>query len=147
YAFLCAEVLLGEHRAAEDTALVFANASASLDTDLRHEQSVNDASQYFPSPAVFVYTLPNICIGEISIRHELKTDNSFFIFDAFKPDFMFRYASHLLESGKAGEVLCAWVEHFEAQSDMFMYLVSRNGSEEHSAENLKLLYTHPLWKH
>lgn len=147
YAFLCAEVLLGEHRAAEDTALVFANASASLDTDLRHEQSVNDASQYFPSPAIFVYTLPNICIGEISIRHELKTDNSFFIFDAFKPDFMRNYAAHLLESGKAEEVLCAWVEHFEAQTDMFMYLVSRNGRAEHSAENLKLLYTHPLWKH
>lgn len=146
-AFLCTETLLLEYPADADTALVFANASASLDTDVRHEQSVNDAAHYFPSPAVFVYTLPNICMGEISIRHELKTDNSFFIFDAFKPDFMLGYASHLLESGKAREVLCAWVEHFDAQTDMFMYLVSRSGRLEHSAENLKLLYTNPLWKH
>lgn len=146
-AFLGAEVLLLKHRPDENTALVFANASASLDTDVRHEASVSHSADYYPSPAVFVYTLPNICSGEISIRHELKTDNSFFIFEAFKPDFMFRYAAHLLASGKASQVLCGWVEHFEGQSDIFLYLVTRKGTLEHTAENLELLYKNPSWKY
>ena len=45
-----------------------------------------------PSPTHTIFTqvppfsstpLPNICIGEISIRHRLRSENSFFIFNAF----------------------------------------------------------------
>ena len=54
------------------TAIVFANRSSSLDTDFKYQESINSQENYFPSPAVFVYTLPNICVGEISIKHQLK---------------------------------------------------------------------------
>jgi hypothetical protein len=59
------------------TALVFANRSSSLDTDFKYQESINSQENYFPSPAVFVYTLPNICVGEISIKHKMQTENAF----------------------------------------------------------------------
>ena len=65
---------------------------------------------YYPSPAIFVYTLPNICLGEIAIRHGLRTESSFFIFDQYPSEFFSQYSQFLLQAGKAKKVLCAWVE-------------------------------------
>src|SRR5690606_18865006 len=99
-AFLGAEILLKNQNLNEsdnDIALVLANRSSSLDTDYKYQQSITDKENFYPSPAVFVYTLPNICIGEISIRHKLYSENSFFIFEAFNADFLGNYSAYLLE--------------------------------------------------
>ena len=116
-AFLAAEVLLRPFSQSEknNVALVFANRSASLDTDLKHQATISNPQEYYPSPAVFVYTLPNICLGEISIRHQLKTENSFFVFDSYEQaePFLQQYSQALLAQGKAQSVLMAWVEFLE----------------------------------
>lgn len=138
-AFLGAEMLL-QNETGQDIALLFANASSSLDTDVKYQQSIGDKDNYFPSPAVFVYTLPNICLGEISIRHQLKTENSFFIFDEFNPEFMTGYARLLLDTGKAAKVLCGWTEYFNEGYKAFLYLVETQGTIEHTQQNLELLY-------
>ena len=142
-AFLGAELLLKDE--IDDTkenniALLFANKSSSLDTDVKYQKSISDAENYFPSPAVFVYTLPNICLGEISIRHQLKSENSVFIFDVFNPAFMINYANVLLDSKKADKVLCGWVEYFDEQYKLFLYLVRREGKFEHKIESLLTEY-------
>lgn len=137
--FLAAELLLkdGDN---ENTALLFANASSSLDTDVKFNDSISDKDNYFPSPAVFVYTLPNICLGEISIKHKLYTENSFFIFDTFNPEFFANYAAVLLNTDKAAKVLCGWVEFLNDEYRAFMYLVSANGTIEHTPQNIQTLY-------
>lgn len=142
-AFLGAELLLKNNldTALENNiALLFANKSSSLDTDLKYQNSISDAENYFPSPAVFVYTLPNICLGEISIKHHLQSENSFFIFDQFNPDFMVNYAKVLLDTKKAEKVLCGWVEYFEEEYNAFLYLVGNEGKTEHTIENLQKIY-------
>ncbi len=45
--------------APEDTGVILANASSSLDTDEKYFETVHEIA----SPALFVYTLPNIVIG------------------------------------------------------------------------------------
>lgn len=139
-AFLGSELLL-KADANPETALLFANSSSSLDTDVAYQQSIASKENYYPSPAVFVYTLPNICLGEISIRHGLKTENSFFIFGAFNPEFMFGYAESLINTGKAKQVLCGWTELFKEDYKAFLYLVSGEGEIKHSIQNLDKLYT------
>jgi hypothetical protein len=142
-AFLGAELLLKNEIDTEkenNIALVFANNSSSLDTDVKYQNSISDPENYFPSPAVFVYTLPNICLGEISIRHQLKSENSFFIFDAFNPAFMANYAKVLLDSNKADKVLCGWVEYYDEEYKAFLYLVAREGNLEHKIETLLTEY-------
>ena len=122
-AFLAAEMILrnSDH---SQTALVFANKSSSLDTDFKYQQSINSAENFYPSPAVFVYTLPNICVGEISIRHRLQTENAFFVLDSFDEDFLDRYAAQILASGKAENVLVGWVELFGESYRAFVYLLT-----------------------
>lgn len=140
--FLAADLLLKNETPTDDnaTALLFANASSSLDTDVKYNESIADKENYFPSPAVFVYTLPNICLGEISIKHKLYTENSFFIFDAFNAPFFADYAAILLDTNKAEKVLCGWAEFFKDDYKAFMYLVSPVGELEHTAENIQTLY-------
>ena len=147
--FLAADIVLKDvikENAENDIALLFANKSSSLDTDTKFNEQIADRNNYYPSPAVFVYTLPNICLGEISIRYKLYTENSFFIFAGFNQQFFKNYASILLNSGKAEKVLCGWVEYYKETYKAFMYVVSAEGTIEHSAENIKILYQNK-WKH
>lgn len=122
-AFLAAEPLLNNEDHGR-TALVFANRSSSLDTDFKYQESINDQENYFPSPAVFVYTLPNICVGEISIRHKMQTENAFFILNEFDEKFLNDYSEQLLQSGKADKVLCGWVELYQENYKAFVYLLT-----------------------
>ena len=142
-AFLGAELLLNKEIDASkenNIALVFANKSSSLDTDMKFQNSILDKENYYPSPAVFVYTLPNICLGEISIRHQLKSENSFFIFEDFNPAFMTNYANVLLNTKKADKVLCGWVEYYNEEFKAFLYLVSTEGNTDHQQETVEKLY-------
>lgn len=142
-AFLGAEALLRDEKnpsLENNTALILSNRSSSLDTDIKYQNSISDKKNYFPSPAVFVYTLPNICLGEISIRHQLKSENSFFIFDAFNASFMVDYANILIQTNKAEKVLCGWTEILGEEYHAFLYLVSAEGAIEHNKQNVEILY-------
>ena len=142
-AFLTAELILRDETTADgedDIALVFANKSSSLDTDIKHQKTIQNKDDYFPSPAVFVYTLPNICVGEISIKHQLKTENAFFVLDHFNAAFMTEYTQQLIVSGKAKKVLCGWVEFYQESYKSFVYLVDKEGIEIHNKITVNKLY-------
>jgi len=142
-AFLASEIILKgnlESETENNVALLFANKSSSLDTDVKYQKSISDKNEYFPSPAVFVYTLANICMGEISIKNQFKSENCFFIFDTFNSQFMADYGNLLLKTGKAEKVLCAWTELYQEEYQVFMCLVSKEGNLENTAENLEKLY-------
>ncbi|KFF07360.1 beta-ketoacyl-[acyl-carrier-protein] synthase family protein [Flavobacterium reichenbachii] len=142
-AFLGSELLLSPITVADkenNIALILANKSSSLDTDVKYQESLSNKEDYFPSPAVFVYTLPNICLGEISIRHQLKSENSFFIFDAFNPEFMSNYSNILLNSNKADVVLCGWVEFFNDNYKAFLCTISSEENLKHKNETINTLY-------
>jgi len=142
-AFLASEIILKgnlESETENNVALLFANKSSSLDTDVKYQKSISDKNEYFPSPAVFVYTLANICMGEISIKNQFKSENCFFIFDAFNSQFMADYGNLLMKTGKAEKVLCAWTELYQEEYQVFMCLVSKEGNLENTAENLEKLY-------
>ena len=142
-AFLAAELLLeniNDISNKNKVALLFANSSSSLETDIKFQNSISDKENYFPSPAVFVYTLPNICLGEISIKHQLKSENSFFIFEAFNSEFMVNYANILLNTDKADQVLCGWVDYLNEEYTAFMYLVSKDGQTLHNKQTIETLY-------
>ena len=142
--FLTADVLLKDQgidpSEEKNIALVFANKASSLDTDRKHQESIQDSESYYPSPAVFVYTLPNICLGEISIKYKLYSENSFFIFDDFNAEHLLDYANNLLSTNKAEEVICGWVDFDNENYNAFLYLVSKDGTLEHNKTNILKLY-------
>lgn len=140
-AFLAADVLLNKNpEKNQNTAILFSNRASSLDTDRKHQESITDKEHYYPSPSVFVYTLPNICIGEISIKHQLLSENSFFIFERFNAEHLYIHASQLLKTKKADQVLCGWIDFDNEAYEAFLYLVSENGSTEHNTEEINRIY-------
>lgn len=147
-AFIASELLLRANRvtgkyAAEDIAIVIANSASSLEVDTEHQRTISDPGNYFPSPAIFVYTLPNILIGEIAIRNQVKGENGFFIFDTFDPQFMNSYIDSVLSSGRAGCCIAGWADLYGADYDAFLYTVERSGDASatvHTAEQLNNLY-------
>ena len=143
--FLAAHLLLKEYNATikndRNIALVFSNRSSSLDTDRKYQKSIEDRVDYFPSPSIFVYTLPNIGMGEISIRHGLFSENSFFIFDRFNAGYLYNYALSLLQTQKATDVVCGWVDVDETSYEAFLYWVGDTGNLAHTEEMISKLYT------
>lgn len=139
-AFTATEYLLKGMPEKQDTAVVLANKSGSLDTDLRHWSTIADQTNYYPSPAVFVYTLANICIGELCIRHDLLSENTFFVSDCYDAVTQHTYTEYLLLSGKAERVLCGWVEVFGEEYRAVLYTVERNGTKPHTVEQIDQLF-------
>lgn len=124
---------------AETLGVVLTNASASLDTDLAYLESAKTQ----PSPALFVYTLPNIVVGEICIRNGFKGENAFFIFDQFDAGFLHGYVSQLLENGLLRACLCGWVELLEEGTEAVLFFVEekQTGAEPRfTVENLTKIY-------
>lgn len=117
-------------------AVVLSNRSSCIDVDIKHQDSISQGDNSYASPANFVYTLPNIALGEISIKYKLKSENSFFIFDGFNPDFMIDYANSLTLLGKSSSVLCGWVEVIENEYNSFMFIVKPEDGIEFTKENL-----------
>ncbi len=148
-AFLTSELLIKTNKItdkykAEDIAIIIANSSSSLEIDTEHQISINNKEDYFPSPANFVYTLPNILIGEIAIRNSIKGENTFFIFDKFDTHFMSQYANSLLNSKKAKACIVGWVDYYENNYESHLYIVEQNQtgiSLEHTGENINKLIT------
>lgn len=78
--FIAAELLLNDKMVNEKmvNAVILANRSASIKNDTDYLATITDGN-YYPSPALFVYTLPNIVTGEIAIRHHIQGETSFYI--------------------------------------------------------------------
>jgi hypothetical protein len=108
--FLASELLLmNQDLSVTDpsaVALYLANASSSLHTDAIYQASMADK----PSPAVFVYTLPNIMIGEICIRNGFHGEGIFFIQEEYDKSFVQKYAENQLNAGTARICIAGWVE-------------------------------------
>ncbi|HTX88871.1 MAG TPA: hypothetical protein VMC08_07785 [Bacteroidales bacterium] len=126
--FLCTELALkgtqvpGSYRE-EETGVVLSNSGSSLDTDLAYFDTIKDKNAYFPSPSVFVYTLPNIVIGEICIRHRIKGENAFFVTEKFDAERLAGYTEELMASGRSRAVLCGWVEKLKEEFEALLVTV------------------------
>lgn len=139
--FAAAELLLqgwnAEAYESEEVAVVLSNTNSSLDTDYRYTETTRD----IPSPSVFVYTLPNIVIGEICIRHRLKGENAFFLTAAFDPALLTRYVSYLLQAGIARACITGWVELLgDSFKAAFFLIENRETAAPFTADNMDRIF-------
>lgn len=141
--FIATELLLKNRTVAElygpeNTGLIVSGANSSLDTDLRYNASLATA----PSPALFVYTLPNVLMGELSIRHRIKGEAACFVFDIFDSAFQADYVNSLIETGKVKAVVSGWADYYNEKAEAFFYLAEQaeGGGLIHDAETVKRLF-------
>jgi hypothetical protein len=142
--FLTTELLLKDSAHAEkygetETGLVLCNKNASLDVDLKYAKTIQTGA----SPALFVYTLPNIVIGEISIRHHFKGENAFFVFKQFDGNFIVEYVNYLFENKLIKNCICGWVDILKEDYRAILFLVESDDFDKNSVvftpENLNQL--------
>ena len=87
--FVATELLLkkvGERRCSSEEfirsrAIVLFGSTASLCADRNYQATIQDRDNYYPSPALFVYTLPNIVTGDIAIRNHWRGETSFYVLE------------------------------------------------------------------
>ncbi|MBW7868307.1 MAG: 3-oxoacyl-ACP synthase [Brumimicrobium sp.] len=123
-----------------NTALLLSNKSSCIDIDREHQKNIDEDGIAGARPGNFVYTLPNIALGEISIKYSLRSENSFFIFDHFNPSFMIDYARIMIDLGKCTSVLGGWLEVNGNSYDGFMFLIEPKEGLALTEENLLNLY-------
>jgi len=142
--WLATEVLLKDNSLKsryepEAIGIVLSNASSSLDTDIKYYDSVKE----IPSPSLFVYTLPNIVIGEICIRHNFKGENAFFIFDEFNAGFIENYVTNLINNNILQSCICGWVELLDDQYRSVLFLVEKEKGDQNilfTKKNISKIY-------
>ena len=119
-------------------ALLFGNQYSSADSDIRFKKSYQE--QGTPSPALFVYTLPNIVLGEIAILNKWFGENLFVVLPKFAPDFFVNYVKILISTG-SDAVLCGWLGINGEQINVFLFLVEKQGGAgmEFNVDNLHKL--------
>jgi hypothetical protein len=141
--FLAAEILLkGEdikNYLPQDTGIVLTNANSSLDADIKYFES----AKTFASPGLFVYTLPNIVMGEICIRNNFKGENAFFVFENFDAGFLEQYVSGLFNKNILKLCICGWVDMLQEGYSAVLFLAGRhkkNGSQPFSKAVMEAVF-------
>lgn len=90
--------------------IILSNSSSSLHTDCKHQNIVDNEGDEGSSPAVFVYTLPNLVLGELCIRHKIQGENTFFVSKEYNPDEMVEYAKVVMQKGELDACIVGWCE-------------------------------------
>jgi hypothetical protein len=124
--FLAAELILRNHDSEslekrQSTAMLLCNRSSSLQTDEHYQKTIGD--EFFPSPSVFVYTLPNIVMGEIAIRHKLFGENTFFVSERFDTETIYTYIRETFSEGKINKALVGWVDFYHEKAQACLMLI------------------------
>lgn len=111
-AFVVSELLLASAKADEDEdrAVILFNRSSSVVSDKAYQQSISNADEFFPSPSVFVYTLPNIMTGEIAIRHGYRGETSLYILAEKNEEQMRRIVQSSFADAEMRTAIVGWVD-------------------------------------
>lgn len=124
--WLASEILLKDSFHAknyqpEEVGIALANRNSSLDDDIKYFDTVKDIA----SPSLFVYTLPNIVIGEICIRNNFKGEHTFYVQDNFDADFIAGQVNYLLDNDILQACICGWVDIIGQEYRATLFLVEK----------------------
>ena len=149
--YLASEILIGRENLTgscpnEKIGVVLSNSNSTIDIDRQYYDQIKDPDNYFPSPALFVYTLPNIMIGEICIKNKFKGESTAFIMKEYDPGLTVDYINNLFLQNKVNICLAGFVDYAgDNNYDAFLYLADKRepvNRPEHSTEQINYLYYH-----
>lgn len=132
--FLASEFLLKDYFPDKDIpkkymSIVLMNSSSSLDNDRMYQETIQEKDNYYPSPAIFVYTLPNIVTGEIAIRNKIMGETSFYVSKCFSPEIIFRTVVNAFMDKHITHLVCGWVDYELNNCDVLLFLVSKESQK------------------
>jgi hypothetical protein len=146
--FLASELLLVDfdrEALKEDMGIIFFNKSASLDADMKFQKTIQHKKDFFPSPSDFVYTLPNIVMGEIAIRNKIHGETVFYVIPEFQGDTIYDILKDTFLFSGMNYLLAGWteVDTFANTLNIIMLLCQKsenNALLQFTAQNINKLY-------
>jgi len=130
--FIASELLLqvsGDDRDndTDDRAVVLFNRTSSIHSDRMHQKDISDVDNYYPSPSVFVYTLPNIVTGEIAIRNHYHGETSFYVLPEKDENIMKQVFLSTFQDSGIKSILGGWIDaEDESHLEADLYLLTTN---------------------
>lgn len=111
-AFLATELLLSRGDVPQDSgrATILFNRTSSVVADRCHLGSIAKPGEFYPSPSVFLGTLPNMATGEIAIRHGYTGETSLYITDFRDEALMKKVVSSSFSLGGFRSLICGFVD-------------------------------------
>ena len=109
--FLLTEMLVGDDTGRftprEDRAVLVFSRNGCLANDLNYAKSMEED---FPSPALFVYTLPNIVAGEISIRNKYEGETSAYVLEKYDRPLIDGIVRQAFQDRITRDAIVAWID-------------------------------------
>ncbi|MBR5101769.1 MAG: 3-oxoacyl-ACP synthase, partial [Muribaculaceae bacterium] len=102
----------------DNRAIILFNNSSSIDADRKFVASIDSPEGFFPSPSVFVYTLPNMSTAEIAMRNKYYGETSFYIIDKMDYKTMQQVVKATLLDPSLDSAIYGWVDY--KNSDYFL---------------------------
>ena len=96
--------------APEDIALFIFTLNGSVLADRKHLSTFSDPEDFYPSPAVFINTLPNVVLGEIAVRNSIKGETSLVMLPERDDTVIDKVIMVSASASRPSAVICGWVD-------------------------------------
>lgn len=121
--FVASELLLNAEAASrfvecDNRAVVLFNHSSSILSDMKYLETMGGEDDFYPSPSVFVYTLPNMVCGEIALRNHYHGETSFFILPEMDERQMDEVISASFLDKSIHTMITGWVDYWDDDNYM-----------------------------
>lgn len=112
-------------------AIVLFGSTASLCADRNYQETIQNKDNYYPSPALFVYTLPNIVTGEIAIRNHWRGETSFYVLEEPDASQMAFHLACAFQDGETESILAGWVDsRMNVDFQVFMTIIRKEDAAD-----------------
>lgn len=147
WAWLGAEALLRNGKAGpvyegldkSNIATVITTADGCLEVDKRYAETLHT----IPSPALFVYTLPNIMLGEICIRHGFTGEQICHVQDGFDAEELLFQVEDLLLNRSTTHCLFGKVDAVDEHHEVCLFWTDAQSIRSITEKQLQAIYYMP----
>ena len=117
-AFIATELLLKAEGCerfvdCDNRAVVLFNRTSSIAADRDYVASIDGDEGFYPSPSVFVYTLPNLSVGEIAMRNLYHGETSFYILPERDEKMINKVQEASMLDSATKSMITGWIDYLD----------------------------------
>ena len=94
--------------------------------DRKYQDTIRHDDDFYPSPSIFVYTLPNIVTGEIAIRHHYYGETAFYVLNEHNEQMMHDVLTATFADDTTTSAVTGWIDcETKDQFNAYIYIVEK----------------------
>ena len=97
------------------TGIIISSSFGCYQTDTKYINAISRDPES-SNPALFIYTLPSIVMGEICIKEKIQGENVYLITDTFNSELVYKIATDMVIKKGMNHCLVGWVNQESSES-------------------------------